>query len=381
MEKNNNPFEKLDASSCLPHGEQLRILLNSDHITYGEVSKLARKKGFFNVNTEKSKNIPILAASIIKPVELVEILSNSTSRELTVKESLDEVELVAVDVNWIDSLKRFGDILSRNFQELDRPGLSFNQVPYIEFNGRNEASIKYSMNRLDYSQDLLGRDQDFIAEIKVKHQDGKLKLELIEQHTSKDTYRTNQQIVSSLTRHFQHENIASIADAKRMLFGDFSNKNRTTFLLRLAGGFQSNSALGKILDGTIKRNTKEIILAKDLEVKWLDGNVKNIAFDGEKINNVISSISEKYYNYFFLTKIKVKHEFTIGASSGCCIISYGFSRTRDAENLNGCQFLYHVDSLSIDDVKNNKSRAAIKEKILELVRSKVKMEYENLSIG
>ncbi|WP_152680364.1 hypothetical protein [Chromobacterium subtsugae] len=380
MENKNNPFEKLDASRCLPHGDQLRILLNSDHITYGDVARLARKKGFFNANTEKNKNIPILAASILKPIELVELLSNSTSRELAVKENLDEIELITTNTNWIDPLKSFGDILANKFHELDRPGLSFNQIPHIQFNGRNEASIRYSVNRLDYSQDLLDRNQDFIAEIKIKQEDGKLKLDLIAQHTSKDTYRINQQIVTALTKHFQNEKVTNSDETKKILFGHFSNKNRTTFLLRLAGGFQDNTLPGKILDGSIKRNTRETILAHDLEVKWLDGNVKNIAFDGEQINSIIMLIAEKYYNYFFLTKIKVKHEFIIGTNKGCCVISYGFSRTRDLENLHNCEFSFHIDSLSIDEAKNLKIRTTIREKISSLIRNKVKIEKEDLSI-
>lgn len=379
MEKKNSPFEKIDASRCLPHGDQLRILLNSDHITYGEVTKLVRKKGFFNANTDKNKNIPILATSILKPIELVELLSSSTSRELSVKESLDEVELIAIDTNWIDPLKSFGEILTKKFQELDRPGLSFNHIPYLQFNGRNEASIKYTVNRLDYSQDLLDRNQDFTAEIKIKQEDGKLKLDLIAQHTSKDTYRINQQILAALTTHFKNENVTSSEDTKKILFGHFSNKNRTTFLLRLAGGFQEKALPGKILDGNIKRNTKETILAHDLEVKWLDGNVKNIAFDGEQINDIIMSIAEKYFNYFFLTKIKVKHDFSFGVNSGHCVVSYGFSRTRDLENLDNCEFSFHIDSLSIEEAKNLKVRAIIREKISSQIRGKVKAEKELLA--
>ena len=46
--------ERLDIHSTIPSGTELRILLNSEHISYGEVQTTLREKGIFVGDSEKS---------------------------------------------------------------------------------------------------------------------------------------------------------------------------------------------------------------------------------------------------------------------------------------------------------------------------------------
>ena len=55
--------ERVDVSTWLPFGEQLRTLLNGDHIATSDLATLARSKGLFASGIERpriiSKTVPL----------------------------------------------------------------------------------------------------------------------------------------------------------------------------------------------------------------------------------------------------------------------------------------------------------------------------------
>ncbi len=70
-----------DELSSIPTGSELRVLLNSEHISYGEIHSLLKKKGVYVGNTDKSITVPLLSATLLTPKEFSNLIESSVDRE------------------------------------------------------------------------------------------------------------------------------------------------------------------------------------------------------------------------------------------------------------------------------------------------------------
>jgi len=371
--------DKLDSDTCLPHGEQLRVLLGSDHITYGEALGILRAKGVFCSITEKSQTIPILASTILKPNEFTSLLETSVSRESIKKSKQESIELNAADANWAAALKEKANDLAALARIESLQGVKFTKNPEIRFNGKKDAVITYEINRQDYSRDLLGRDLNFSGELTMSQKGSELVLEVSSNYTSKDTDRINAALIKGLNKHFKEAGVAKTDAPVKIKFESFDNKNRVTFLLRLAAGFLDGDLPGKIIDISIKRN-EGVDLPDDPEIKWMDGKVRNMKMDGDQLNNVIMLSSEKYFDFFYITRIVVEHAYKISTTEGECTAVYQFQQSRSPEKFLRSEFTSHIESLSVLDSGSLKVREAVKKEIRELIRVKVGALFQELSL-
>jgi hypothetical protein len=372
--------EKVEADDWLPYGEQLRILLGSDHISYGEVSTILRGKGVFCSNTEKSNTIPILSTSILRPFEFVSLLEASISRETRPKEQPQDIKLASNNSNWQGSVKALAGELV-DLVDLDSiPGVTFASNPSISFTGTHTACIEYAINRTDYSQDLLGRDLNFSAKILLEQKNGALKLEILSQHSSKETGKINDQLVKSLTQKFKADGVSDTNEPRKILFKSFDNKNRILFMLKLAAEFGGNKGLGVIVDVNIRRNEFKETLPDDPGIKWMEGTMRNLKIDGDKLNNISIFSSEDYFDYFFITKLVVDYEFEMAQNSGTCTLIYSFDKTRNFARIMSAPFIYSIDRFTIKGNTSSKVTTSVRNELAAKIRSKIDVLFAELII-
>lgn len=371
--------EKVEADNWLPYGEQLRILLGSEHISYGEVSNALRGKGVFCFHTEKTSTIPILSTTILRPFEFVALLNASISRESKPKEQPQDIKLVSDNANWQNSIKALaGDLVS--LIQLDGiPGVTFASDPSITFSGTHSACIDYAINRTDYSQDLLGRDLNFFAKILIEQKAGARKLEILSQHSSKETGKINDQLVKSLTQRLKNDGISDDGEPRKILFRSFDNKNRILFMLKLAAEFGANRGLGIIVDVNIRRNESKEALPDDPGIKWMEGTMRNLKIDGEKLNDISIFSSEDYFDYFFVTKLMVDYEFELAQNSGTCTVIYSFDKTKNFARIMNAPFIYSIDKLHIKGNTSAKVTNLVKTEIAAKIRARIDALFVELS--
>ena len=373
--------EKVEADNWLPYGEQLRILLGSEHISYGEVANALRGKGVFCFNTEKSSTIPILSTTILRPFEFVELLEASISRETRPKEQPQDIKLLSGSANWQNSIKALAGDLVTLIQLDNIPGVTFASNPALSFNGTHSASIDYAINRTDYSQDLLGRDLNFSAKILIEQKAGALKLEFLSQRSSKETGMINDQLVKSLTQKLKNDGISDNGEPRKILFQSFDNKNRILFMLKLAAEFGANKGLGVIVDVNIRRNEAKEALPDDPGIKWMEGTMRNLQIDGDKLNDISIFSSEDYFDYFFVTKLVVDYEFELAQNSGTCTVIYSFDKTRNFARIMSAPFVYSIDRLQIKGNTSAKVFNVVKGEIAGRIRSRIDALFVELAIA
>ncbi|MDN4059560.1 hypothetical protein QPK31_15140 [Massilia sp. YIM B02769] len=371
--------KKIEADNWLPHGEQLRILLGSDHISYGEVASTLRAKGVFCANNYKEHTIPILASSILRPDEFVALLETSISRETKPKEQPQEIKLVNADVDWQSCIRTISGRLV-DLVDLDKiHGVRFTSNPTLAFDGTHSASIEYKINRRDYSQDLLGRDLNFTGKIVIKQQGRDLRLEVLSQVSSRETQKINDQILKTVTSTFKQSGVSRDSEPLKILFGSFENKSRILFFLKIAAHFGGNKEPGTIVDVTIRRNERLESLPDAPEIKWMEGAVRNLKIDGDKLNDIALFASKEHYEYFFITKLMVEYSFQLGPNTGTCTVIYNFDRIKTAERIMYAPFMYSVDRVTISGGNASaKTIAGVRQQITDTVRRQVNALFSEL---
>ncbi|WP_440963991.1 hypothetical protein ACL58G_29240 [Massilia sp. GER05] len=368
--------DKVKVKQWLPHGEQLRVLLGSDHISPGEVASTLRSKGVFNVITEKSATIPILAASILLPNEFVKLLETSVSRESKLKEQPQDIQLSSADAAWQKCFKSLSGELVTLVGLDDLHGVSFSRAPQVKFDGHSKAYIEYEINRRDFSQDLLGRDLNFIGRIGVEQKNGALRLDFLSQHSSKETQRINERVLKVLSTALKTAGLTKTDEPRKIVFGAFENKNRILFMLHVASRFEGSKGNGTIVDVTIRKNEAHVELPNDPGIKWMEGSVRNLKVDGDKLNNFALLANSAYHDYFFLTRVLVEYEFAFGNFEGSCNVVYAFDKIRSIEKIAATPFHYSIDRIAMSSSLSGKALADVRSQIGSRIRRAVELEFE-----
>ena len=76
---------KLDLKGLIPSGNELRVLLNSKHISEGEINNTLKNKGVFCGDGDKTFSVPLLVATLLTPNEYSNIIDKSIARNLKPK--------------------------------------------------------------------------------------------------------------------------------------------------------------------------------------------------------------------------------------------------------------------------------------------------------
>ena len=96
---------KLDLKGLIPSGNELRVLLNSKHISEGEINNTLKHKGVFCGNSSKTFSVPLLIATLLTSNEYSNIIDKSIARNLKPKSKISKLELSNENANWKEPLK------------------------------------------------------------------------------------------------------------------------------------------------------------------------------------------------------------------------------------------------------------------------------------
>lgn len=371
-------FDKVDVRNWLPYGDQLRVLLSSDHISLGEIGYLAKSKGLFSSALDRGQLIQFLSTTLIRPVEFESLLESAVSRESRPKEQPQEIPLTAPDANWQEKVQEFGNEIA-SIVKLDKiPGAVFSSEPAIFAAAKNHLVVSYEISRQDYSKDFLHRDLTFRGEISIRQKGGSLSLRVISKHTTKETVKINDQILGHIVRNLKSAGLTKEDAPIKILFGAFENKNRVLFLLRLAGDKTLGDIPGQIIDLNIKPNEARDNLGPIPELKIFEGSIKNMRMDGDKLNEILLLTNDSFYAYFFLTRVIVDYTFSLGTNRGKCSVLYYFQIPKSSEGLAAAAFSFSVERVTLEKPKLSTQLPEAKKAINAAVLAAIDKHYTEL---
>lgn len=306
-------------------GNNLRVLLNSDHITYGEINNTLKTKGIYigvsHMPPPKSILVPLLSSTILTPEEFTNLIEVSIARENKPKIKSSQLQLAKEDIDWISPLKKieFPNDINGNLENI-----SFEKKPKLTIQ-KDTIKISYEILKKDYSKDWLQREVKFTGEILISKESNYLKFSC--NHTSKETDLINRKLIKRLASELKSQNISTDDEPNSIKFNSFiNNQERILFFKRLIAGIPKSIILDVVdnIEISLDQNAPPLP-TDDPTISWMKGIVEKMNVDGKKLEDLFI-MSDKYSKYYHIQKMDVKFKYFAGQNKGSCKISFFFTQ-------------------------------------------------------
>ena len=289
------PAKQFDFERAMLWGDRLRILLNSDQISSGEVTETLREKGIFIGSTDKSDTVPLLSACLLTPEEFTRLVSKSFIRESGKKYSSCTYKLTSASSDWrMELLNNFDSVIEGIQLEDDR---EFASEPAISVEPSGDVLITYSLRVLNFSEDWIEQEVTYPAEMRLKQSNGSLEVEVNKFRTSKDTSKLNDGITSAIGKFYKSKGVTTNEKPESILFEDFTNSERIRFFLQLTSINTPEFSYKEIGNFEIIRDQEAGVLPKDQKIEWMEGRVKKIQINGKDLGKLFLLNEPAYYQY------------------------------------------------------------------------------------
>lgn len=369
--------QALESNYLIPTGSELRVLLNSEHISYGEVHSALKTKGIFSGNNDKSITVPLLSATLLTPSGYSALIEASVDRDSKPKVKVSALDLVASASDWITPLKQLFESGFNPCGNIDN--IEVVDIPGIVVDSKDKIRIPYTINRKDFSKDWTQREIKFIGEISIERQGNSLKLDFSSTHSSKETELINKRLTSKISKVLKDTGITKSEIERRITFDSFTNIERVRFFKRLTGGYGRFIGKGNVNDMEINRDISGPALPNDPQVSWMNQTVKRLKIDGEKLNDIFLISDEKYYPYYHVQRIDVTYSYSSAANSGEFRTGFFFSTpSRGDTAKDDSELTFEVLRVTYDHAVNSDAKKDLNTQITRHLRGLIETEYERI---
>ncbi len=364
----------LDANSTIVFGTELRILLNSEHISYGEVHATLKEKGIFVGSTEKSTTVPLLSATLLTPSNFSRLIDSCVTRDSQPKMKVSTLPLVSTSANWIEPLKEH--LFSNNLENILGENGEFSSSPEVVVTGSNTVSIPYTIRRQDFSKDWIQRELYFNGEILVERRGKSMSLDFVSTHSSKETEAINRRITSRISQVLHQAKLVAESEPIRITFGSFNNEERVRFFKRLTAGWNKILSTGNVLDIEVSLDTNGPPLPVDPEIAWMKQSVRRLTIDGDRLNDIFLMANENYYKHYHIQRMDVTFTFKDGPNTGESRVSFSFS---SAGRIGvEAELTFECARLGFENAANADAKKAATSAVQHAIRSLIDAKYTEM---
>lgn len=363
--------QAIDLKSTIVTGSDLRILLGSEHVSYGDIYATLKEKGIFVGNSDKSITVPLLSATILTPDNFTKLIESGINRESLPKVKVARLDLVAKESDWITPLKK--SLFESSFDILgSMSGVDFVTNPQIVVHG-DKVSIPYQVVRQDYSKDWIQRELLFDAQVTIERHGGELKLEFTSTHSSKETERVNKMITARVAKLLHAQNIVKEDELLTVTFGSLNNEERVRYFKRLTAGYAGFLSPGCVNDIEICLDSSGPALPDDPQISWMKQTVRRFNVDGDRLNDIFLINDEKYYKHYYILSMDVTFPFKVASNEGECRVTFSFSGARSiAPN---SELVFEVVRWSYKGSVNSEAKKQIASEVQNGLRSVIEQKF------
>jgi hypothetical protein len=357
------PAKQFDYERAMLWGDRLRVLLNSDHISSGEITETLKEKGIFIGSTNKSDTVPLLSASLLTPIEFKRLVEKSFTRESGKKYSSCNFKLTSSNADWrAEILENFDSAIEAIKLEDDR---EFASEPSISIDPDRNVRISYSLRVLNFSKDWIEQEVVYPGEVILKQDGSGLEIEVNRFRTSRDTNKINDAITGAIGKFYKSKGVILDEKPESIIFDHFSNIERIRFFLQLTSVNTPEFSFKEIGNFEIIRDQETGALPKEQRIEWMEGYVNKIQIKGNDLGKIFLLQEPSYYQYYYLIKMTATYAFKLGANTGDCGVEFSFSgKTSRDDNYSGTTFDFSIEKLPrLEEGSKNQIRKAIIQKI------------------
>lgn len=357
--------KQFDYERAMLWGDRLRILLNSDHISRGEIVETLKEKGIFIGSTDKSDTVPLLSACLLTPNEFKRLIEKSFIRESGKKYSSDKFKLTSTEADWkTEILDNFDSVIDGIKLE---DGREFASEPAISVEPNGDVRISYALRILDFSTDFIEQEIVYPGEVLLKQSGGGLEIEANKFRTSKDTNKFNDAVTGAIGKFYKSRGVITNEKPESILFDNFTNSERIRFFLQLTSVNTPEFSFKEIGNFEIIRDQEAGALPKEQRIEWMEGHVNKIQIKGKDLGRIFLLEEPAYYQYYYLVKMTAIYAFKFGANAGECGVEFTFSgKTSRDDDYSRTAFDFSIERLPrLEEGSKNHVRKAIIQKIQE----------------
>lgn len=357
------PAKQFDYERAMLWGDRLRVLLNSDHISNGEITETLKEKGIFIGSGEKSDTVPLLSACLLTPNEFANLVEKSFVRESGKKYSSSKFKLTSSGADWKTEIQNNFDPVIEGIKLGD--DRVFASEPALSIDPDGNVRITYSVRVLDFSRDWINQEITYPGEILLKQSGNGLEIEVNKSRTSQDTNKLNDAITGAIGKFYKSKGVTTDEKPESISFDDFTNNERIRFFLQLTSVSTPELSFKEIGNFEIIRDQEAGALPKEERIEWMEGHVKKIQIKGSDLGKVFLLKEESYYQYYYLIKMTSTYAFKFGANAGDCGIEFAFSgKTSRDDSYSGTVFDFSIERLPrLEEGSKNRVRKDIIQRV------------------
>lgn len=342
---------KLKHAQILPYGNELRELLIFSDISEAEMNKLLRDKGVYLAEPTKENILPILSSILLSPVEFDRLREKQKTKEDQEKRRSDPPIKLTNNVQNETLITILPDIdlnkvAKKEFDNYDFhiASLSFEIIE----NNPNKVQACYTITKREKNKIWFDSENDFNGSVIFELNDNQLEMKSTSIHTSKDTKFINDMIKKEVIQDFRKKNFIDAKTVeKKILIDDFTNQEIIDFFINFTDTKSTDVIFDNIISMDIELDENES-LPSEHQIKWMENRIKNLKFDGKKIEEIdlITEIDNR--KYIKCWGIVSEYKFNYTGGEGKLKINFSFHKRGNHE------FELHIISNSFDTLVENK---------------------------
>lgn len=367
---------ELTHDQILPYGNELRDLLSRSVISKTEMNNLLKDKGVYISEPSKENILPILSSILLSPKEFDRLKENQTTREDGEKRRsspplklTNEVKGKTL-IELLPGILNLNDIAKKQFANYDfhNASMSFEMID----NNPNKVQANYKITKHETNKIWFEGKNEYRGGLILELIEDKIELKSTLKDTSPDTKFINNSIKKSLIKDFKNKKyIDENTVEKKILIKDFTNEEIIDFFLNFTSTSSSEIIFENILSMDIELDEKET-LPSDSQIKWMEDKIKNLKFDGKKIEEIDLITKIENRKYLKCWGIITEYIFDYKGSEGSCKIDFSFQKSGDNE------FEIHILTNTVKFKKGIINKTILGNYIFDLL-DKIKLEkYDSI---
>lgn len=364
-------YEHID--KILPHGEFLKGFVNQNLISKTDLKALLKNRGIFFGKDSKESYVPFLSNTVISPQEFETLKDCFNTKEDNPKRSSSDIKLntdkpliaIVPDYSALTAVKDKINQSTANFSV--QKILPFSPVD----KGDTKMVLQFEIERRDLNKSWFEATNKFSGQLIIeKEKENNLKI--TSQTTSRETQVVIKEIEKVLVNHLKDIKVVKEKEKlEKILFGDFDNKSRITFFLRLSNNMTSSVfTFQDIVDVQFKAD-EELDLPD--EIMWMS-NKDALIFKGKKIQSDFFFEQNSYHEFIKCWGMEVKFAYKYGLVEGIVSVNFGFPYFEARGNKS--EFEINIGTYTTQGAVPYAEKNRVKEKLFDFLEKEKSEIYE-----
>lgn len=304
----------------LPYGELLRGFAAQTTISKGELKSLLKNRGIFLNNNDKESSVPCISTLLLSPTEFEKLKEHQNTREDNLKKSSSRIEL-QTDIVLLDSLPEIDELLASVTSEYINYKLTSPPRYVVNSAYPDKVEVHFEIERYDLNKSWFESKNIFTGSLQIEKLSDS-EISVTKSYTSFESEEVANKFQNFFVQHLKTVGaVKQETEIKRILFKDFTNKDRIHFFWSLTSRMEG--IYFEFVDIEDMEFRPDETNALPEKIDWM-AKKKELILKGTDIHNTFFIREESYYPYLQFWALVARFKFNYNGSLGSCVVNFLF---------------------------------------------------------